>query len=67
MCTPLRGLHIAFLVLKHGSPLYCGIFLSLLKANISNEMLAEYTSLKITHADGFGAERITSKTPEEVV
>ena len=45
--TPHTGRIPPFLVLKHGSPLYCGILFSILKANISNEFYARDTSRKI--------------------
>ena len=44
---PSTGRIPPFLVLKHGSPLYCGILFSILKANISNEWYAKDTSKKI--------------------
>ena len=43
---PSTGHIPPFLVLKHGSPLYCGILFSILKANISNEWYAKDTSKK---------------------
>ena len=47
---PSTGRIPPFLVLKHGSPLYCGILFSILKANISNEWVARDTSRKVKSA-----------------